>query len=222
MNPRLQAVYRTREHAGVRAMRGRDAVRHGDGVRVREGRYADRRRRAEAIYRGRNVLPLGAPTIELPGTRAATNSDMASGNCGCSRQPQEKPRRYGGDAGAVFVEAGGSLGRAWSLVRETTAPVGQQPNTITVPQASVDNASPSAGRRAQQEARGHEGSRAEDTTQTSPRDRAQRGTCTMGLCCVRQPIAATGSDPKTVDKARMRLARAFLLVCSEDSTPPSE
>jgi hypothetical protein len=202
-------------------MRGRDAVRHGDGVRVREGRYADRRRRAEAIYRGRNVLPLGAPTIELPGTRAATNSDMAVWKLRLLASTAREARRYGGDAGAVFVEAGGSLGRAWSLVRETTAPVGQQPNTITVPQASVDNASPSAGRRAQQEARGH-GSRAEDTTQTSPRDRAQRGTCTMGLCCVRQPIAATGSDPKTVDKARMRLARAFLLVCSEDSTPPSE
>jgi hypothetical protein len=26
-----------------------------------------------------------------------------------------------------------------------------------------------------------------------------------------------GSDPKTIDKARMRLARAFLIVCSEDS-----
>ena len=26
-----------------------------------------------------------------------------------------------------------------------------------------------------------------------------------------------GSDPKTIDKARMRLARAFLILCSEDS-----
>ena len=203
-------------------MRGRDAVRHGDGVRVREGRYADRRRRAEAIYRGRNVLPLGAPTIELPGTRAATNSDMAVWKLRLlASTAREAPALWGRRRGCIR-RGWGSLGRAWSLVRETTAPVGQQPNTITVPQASVDNASPSAGRRAQQEARGHEGSRAEDTTQTSPRDRAQRGTCTMGLCCVRQPIAATGSDPKTVDKARMRLARAFLLVCSEDSTPPSE
>ena len=33
----------------------------------------------------------------------------------------------------------GSLGWARSLVRETTAPGGQQPNEITVPQAFVDN-----------------------------------------------------------------------------------